>query len=289
MKPLLKWPGGKRKVALDFAARIVPEIGSGGRYLELFAGGAAVFFEMELERAVLVDICKPLMSFYEAVQREPLAVYEEMEVLKDYPFGEWSYNQIRSEWNGDDFGVRFAARMMYLNKTCFNGLFRLNRNKRFNVPWGKKKKLPAFPTRNNYLRAAALLSSTTLYAKDYTYVLRAAHRGDVVYVDPPYWGTYDGYSGQGFSEQDQRKLGKMLHSAAKRGVSIFGSNVDCPEIRSIYGDWACIDVIPADHTIAAAGGDRRTVDEVVISATHPLADLKQMNLFARALAEQQER
>ena len=289
MKSLLKWPGGKRRVALDLAAHIVPEIGPGGRYLEIFAGGAAVFFEMERERSVLVDVCKPLMSFYEAVQREPLAVYEEVETLKDYPFGEWSYNQIRSEWNGDDFGVRFAARMMYLNKTCFNGLFRLNKDKKFNVPWGQKKKLPAFPTRDEYLRAAALLESTTLYAKDYQHVLRAAHRGDVVYADPPYWGTFDGYTADGFSQQEQRKLVKVLRRAAERGVSVFASNVNCPEVREIYEDWAGIDVIPMDHTIAAAGGDRRTVDEVLIYATHPLVDPKQMSLFAGASAELQER
>lgn len=286
MKPLLKWPGGKRRISLDLAARIVPEIGPDGRYLEIFAGGAAVFFEMEPERAVLVDICKPLMSFYEAVQREPLAVYEEVETLKEYPFGEWSYNQIREEWNGNDFGVRFAARMLYLNRTCFNGLFRLNREMKFNVPWGKKKKLPAFPTKKDYLRAAELLSSATLYAKDYTHVLRAAHRGDVVYADPPYWGTFDGYSGHGFTEGDQRKLGRMLRRAAERGVGVFSSNVNCHEIREIYGGWASIDVIPVDHTIAAGGKDRRTVDEALIWSVPPFVDPRQMDLFSEPGAKQ---
>jgi DNA adenine methylase len=282
MKPLLKWPGGKRRVALDLAARIVPEIGSGGRYLEIFAGGAAVFFEMERERAVLVDVCKPLMSFYEAVQREPLAVYEEVETLKDHPFGEWSYKQIRSEWNGDDFGVRFAARMLYLNRTCFNGLFRLNKEKKFNVPWGKKESLPALPTRNDYLKASDLLASATLYAKDYAHILRAAHKGDVVYADPPYWGTFDGYSGDGFTEKDQRKLAEMLRRSVERGVSVFSSNVNHPEVRGIYEDWANIDIIPVDHTIAAGGGDRRTVDEVVVWATHPFSDPRQIDLFSGA-------
>jgi DNA adenine methylase len=287
MKPLLKWPGGKRRVSLDLASRLVPEIGSGGRYLELFAGGAAVFFEMERERSVLVDVCKPLMSFYEAVQREPLAVFEEVELLKDHPLGEWSYNQIRSEWNGDDFGVRFAARMMYLNRTCFNGLFRLNKAKKFNVPWGKKKKLPAFPTKADYLKASDLLSVTTLYAKDYTHVLRAAHKGDVVYADPPYWGTFDGYSGEGFNAGDHRKLAKMLRRSVERGVSVFSSNINHPSVREIYSDWASIDIIPVDHTIAAGGGDRRTVDEVIIYATHPFVDPKQMDLFAGASAGQE--
>lgn len=282
MKPLLKWPGGKRRISLDLAARIVPEIGNGGRYLEIFAGGAAVFFEMERERAVLVDVCKPLMAFYEAVQREPLAVFEEVEELKDHPFGEWSYKQIRSEWNGDDFGVRFAARMLYLNKTCFNGLFRLNKDKKFNVPWGKKEVLPAFPTRAEFLKASELLSSATLYANDYTHVVRAAHKGDVIYADPPYWGTFDGYNGDGFSEVDQRTLAKMLRRAAERGVSVISSNVNHPEVRELYEEWANIDIVPVDHTIAAGGGDRRTVDEVVIWATHPFANSNQMDLFAGA-------
>jgi DNA adenine methylase len=280
MRPLLKWPGSKRRVAPELAAKIAPHLNNKGRYVELFAGSASVLFELEPERSVLVDTCKPLIAFYEGVKREPDAIYDELQVLLDLEFGEETFRRVKTEWNGHDFGVKFAARLIYLNKLCFNGLFRLNRKLMFNVAWGKKKKLPAFPDRKEFLYAASVLSRTKLYVRDYSRILRATHAGDVVYADPPYWGTYDRYAGGNFTEKDQRNLARMLRRASERGVTVFTSNVDCEEVRQLYESWSELEIVPVNHIIGCTKESRRKVNEVLVSATAPFVDKNQLTLFS---------
>ena len=101
MKPLLKWPGGKRRIAPLLVERMSPYLSERGRFVELFTGSAAAFFALEPQRAVLVDVCKPLMAFYEAVKREPEAVSSELEVLLELPFGEETFTRIKQGWNGN--------------------------------------------------------------------------------------------------------------------------------------------------------------------------------------------
>lgn len=280
MKPLLKWTGGKRRIADLIARKVQEQMTDRSRYIELFAGGAAVFFYMEPKNAVLVDLCKPLVSFYEAVRREPGSFSDELDRLIELPFGEETFQRVRAEWNGRDFGVRFAARLMYLNRTCFNGLFRLNSNLEFNVPWGKKEKLPEFPSREEIKRASDLLKRATIYNNDYSYVLRATHKGDVAYADPPYLGTYDGYTGSEFTHKDHRKLAAGLHRAAKRGVSVFTSNVGSEDVRSLYG-WATVETVSVRHNVGASAASRKVVDEILASAIGPVSDPRQLALFSR--------
>lgn len=277
MKPLLKWPGGKRRIADQIGDMVVAKLGDNSRYVELFAGGAAVFFHIEPKRAVLVDSCKPLIAFYEAIKREPKAFFGELERILDLPFEEGTYQKFKQEWNGRDFGVRFAARLLYLNRTGFNGLFRLNENLEYNVAWGKKDKLPAFPTLDEILAVSDLLKTTTLYCRDYSWILRATHAGDVVYCDPPYWGTYDRYGGSEFTNADQAKLSRLLERAAKRGVNLFASNIDCQEIRSLYS-WATIETVPVHHKISCTNDGRKMVDEVIVSSTAPYSDPRQLGM-----------
>jgi DNA adenine methylase len=236
-------------------------------------------FELEPERSVLVDTCKPLISFYEAIKREPDSVHDELEHLKGLEFGEETFSRIKQEWSGHDFGVKFAARLIYLNKLCYNGLFRLNKKLKFNVAWGKKKKLPSFPSLNEFRYAASVLGRTKLYHRDYSRILRATHAGDVVYADPPYWGTYDRYAGGAFKEREHRKLALMLRRASERGVTVFTSNVDCEEVRRLYEHWADIEVVPVNHIIGCTSGSRRKVNEVLVAATGPFVDKRQLNLF----------
>ncbi len=274
MQPLLKWPGGKRRIVTQLAAA-VGVIPDNGRYLELFGGSGALLFHMKPARAVLVDTCKPLISFYEAIQREPQAFYDETCKLLELPFCEETYNAIKADWSGHDFGVKCAARLLYMNKLGFNGLFRLNRKLGYNVAWGKKAKMPAFPTLLDVQEASQVLNNTKLYNKDYSVILRSAHQGDVVYADPPYWNTYDRYSGEGFSNEDHRQLAIALHEAAGRGVKIVASNIDCEDVRTLYS-WADIDIIPVLHKISRKSETRRVVQEVIIRSRE---DQKQMGLF----------
>lgn len=280
MDALLKWPGGKRRLASRFAEEMQQYIAPGGRFIELFAGSAAVCFAMEPEKAVLVDSCKPLVSFYEAIQREPGAVFDEIRKLLDLPFGKETYESVKAKWNGHDFGVRFAARFLYLNKLCFNGLFRLNSRLGFNAAWGKKAKLPAFPTADELVAASDLLRRAKLYCNDFSLILRKARKGDVVYADPPYWGTFDCYAGGSFDQSDHSRLARDLRRASYRGVTVFASNVDCEEIRALYGDWSEIEEVPVQHVIGASAKSRRRVTELLISSCARVKEeSRQLELF----------
>jgi len=279
MKPFLKWPGSKRRICPFLTKKVSPFLSVNGRYIELFAGSASLLFALEPKRAVLVDTCKPLMAFYEAIRREPYAVHSELQVLIDLPFSEETFVQIKEEWNGFDFGVKFAARLLYLSKLGFNGLFRLNGMMKYNVGWGKKKKLPSFPSIEEFVEASNLLRRTTLYSKNYGHILRAAHAGDVVYADPPYWGTYDRYAGASFREADQRKLADALRRASDRGVTVFASNVDCEEVRKLYEPWAELETVHVLHKIGCTSDSRKKVSELFISATSPVINRQQLDLF----------
>lgn len=279
MKPLLKWPGGKRRIAEDIAQRIRPYLDDNSRYVELFAGGAAVFFHLEPKKAVLVDICKPLMAFYEALRRDSDAVSNELDRLRELPFTKETYEGLKREWNGSDFGVKFAARLLYLNRTCFNGLFRLNEQMGFNAAWGKMEKLPNFPSKDELRQASDLLQRTSLYSNGYSYVSRAMHKGDVAYVDPPYWGTYDRYAGRSFDEKQQRLLARRLQAAVARGVAVFASNVDNGPIRKLYEEWSTIETITVRHKIGKTAESRKDVTEVIISAIPPIQNRRQLALF----------
>lgn len=279
MEPLLRYAGNKRRIA-DVIISHIREcgIGDGGRYLELFAGGAAVFFKLEPAKSVLVDICKPIISFYEAIQREPDAVNEEILKISMLPHNPDVYYQIRSEWSYHDFGPRFAARLLYLNKTGYNGLWRLNSKLEYNVPWGKKKTAPKYPSPEIINRASDLLRGCTLYASDYLKVLNRTHKGDVVYTDPPYYNMYSGYSGQGFTNENHQELADAQRNALMRGVSIVHSNIDCDGVRGLYRDWSHINTVPVQHTVAAATRNRRTVNEVIVVAKAPYEDPRQTRL-----------
>jgi DNA adenine methylase len=263
MDPMLRWPGGKTRLLNYILPKI--DIHSKGRYIEPFLGGGSVFFALEPKRAIIADLCKPLISFYEAIQREPNAVLQEMAGLISSNFTQNNYYNLRSQFNYNDFGVKFAARLWYLNKTGFNGLFRLNNSLEYNVPWGNKKKAPTLPEHYKINIMSELLNRTKLYCRDYRETVKLAKRNDFIYLDPPYWHTYSGYTGFGFTNKQQLELATTLKRLSRRGVRILASNIDCEEVRKAY-KWAHIEEIKLKHQIGAKTESRRKVTEVLIMA-----------------------
>ena len=167
--------------------------------------------------------------------------------------------------------------LLYLNKLGFNGLFRLNKSGGYNVPWGKKAKMPKMPSRSDIYMMSKLLKSVELRTEDYSHALKSTKDGDVVYCDPPYVGTYDGYSGQGFTMDHHRELAGHLLCAAERGVTVIASNIGTPEVRSMYA-WATIIEVPLQHTVAASARSRAVAEEVLIVSKAPFKDPRQMEL-----------
>lgn len=253
--------GGKARLLPELLARMPARF---GRYYEPFAGGAALFFRVAPERAVLSDANADLMGMYGALAERIHHVVENLECHMLF-HSEEHFLAKRETWNEREVmnPVMRAADFIYLNKTCFNGLWRVNRKGEMNVGWGKH---PSFaPDVENLRAAATVLARAAIRTGDYRATLADAKLGDFVFCDPPYDGTFGAYTTGGFSDVDQAELAHTVRCLVDRGVQVMVSNADTPRIRALYAGMR-IDVVQRPGTMACDGTKRGKVDEVIITA-----------------------
>lgn len=263
--PIIKWVGGKTKLLGELLARLPPNI---GRYYEPFAGGAALFFRLAPARAVLSDDNADLITLYQTVQKDVAAVVRKLE-LHRAAHDEAHYYDTRTRWNDRDISwsaADRAATFIYLNKTCFNGLWRVNRSGAFNVPIGRYVDPPiCVPTT---LRAAhAVLAPAILRGGDYRTAVADAGRGDFVYFDPPYdpvtpTANFTSYTANEFGAAAQRELADTARALVAKGCRVMLSNSDTPLIRSLYKGFR-IDRVKCARAINSNAAKRGEVDEVI--------------------------
>jgi DNA adenine methylase len=230
MLPFLKWAGGKRWLVHN--GELIAPAGF-ERLIEPFLGGAAVFFALEPKRALLGDLNPELIELYEVVREEPgrlqtiLSWHQEKHSrLHYYAIRNRSYRD--KAWR--------AARTLYLNRTCWNGLYRLNRKGDFNVPIGTKT---AILLEESFSEIAKLLDQAVLVCQDFEATVKEAKEGDFLFVDPPYTVRHNmngflKYNEKIFSWEDQERLCRSLIKAADRGAAIVLTNADHSSIRELY-------------------------------------------------------
>lgn len=271
-RPFLKWAGGKSKLIQQYAPYFPKTFKT---YYEPFLGGGAVFFYLNPALAVLTDINPELVNVYRCVQEqvEELIVLLEAHRLrhcKEY------YYEVRQQSKSTE--LERAARLIYLNKTCFNGLYRENSQGNFNVPIGTYKNPQIFDS--TLLRSvSATLRSTQFAVRPFEEVLSQARNDDFVYFDPPYHplsptSSFTAYSRYSFKEDDQVCLRDVFAELAGRGVKVMLSNSDCPFIRDLYSDSQVFDVKnqPRIHSILATrvinsnASKRGKIAEVLITS-----------------------
>jgi len=233
VSPFLRWAGSKR--------RHVPflcECWGGGdysRYVEPFAGSAAAFFAIAPSQAVLGDINRELIQTYRTVRRRPTAVYQR---LGRFSTGEEAYYDVRAMQPRR--AVTKAARFIYLNRFCFNGLYRTNVEGHFNVPYGAPK-TPNLPDLVQFRACARLLRYATLVAGDFRRPLAKVKEGDFVYLDPPYAVSrrrvFIQYAKGHFSTKDLADLSAWLKEIDRRGASFILSYADSSDARSAFRGW----------------------------------------------------
>lgn len=232
MKPLFRWPGGKRwlvPIVREIAARADYQT-----YHEPFAGAAAVFFDLAPRSAWLSDVNLELMSAYRIIRDRPKALFRALSAL---PHGEDDYYAIR-EWSPPS-GVDAAARFLYLRQTAFGGIYRTNRAGQFNVPYGglRRKEMLSL---DDIRSAAAALATAELECDSFEASLRIAQGGAFVYADPPYAASetegeqFSRYTDRYFAWSDQEALAKLLGDLARQGAYIVASNADLPGVRDLY-------------------------------------------------------
>jgi DNA adenine methylase len=265
--PVVKWVGGKTRLMPELLARVPERF---ARYYEPFAGGAALFFRLAPRRAVLADSNADLVGLYSALATDVAAVIRKLEHHRSV-HDEAHYYAMRTRWNDRDASwpaAERAAAFIYLNKTCFNGLWRVNRSGDFNVPIGRYTDPPICVP--DTLRAAAgVLAHAELRCGDYRTAVADAGRGDFVYFDPPYdpvttTANFTSYTVDAFTGQDQRALADCARELVSRGCRVMLSNSDTPFIRSIYRGFRQ-ERVKCPRAINSNAAKRGDVDELLIT------------------------
>lgn len=263
--PFLKWAGGKNWFVERENLRFPKKY---NRYIEPFLGGGAVFFYLEPKQAIISDINCELINTYVAVQEDVESVYHNLRIhqrnhCKDY-FYEIRNRRTRTL-------ATSAARMIYLNKTCFNGIYRVNKQGRFNVPYGTRDEI--FFDYKSIKEASKVLQNAQILRQDFEETINMAQGEDFIFCDPPYAvvneeNRFIGYNADVFSWQDQIRLARALERAKNRNVKIMMTNVEHRDVRALYEnvEGFTLDTVQRWCFISGNASGRKVYQELVVSA-----------------------
>lgn len=263
-KPFLKWPGGKFRLL----ERILPELVGGGRYVEVFAGAAAVYLNRAAAEAVVNDANADLIDLYGCLQAEGEGfIRYAADFFSAESNTEGAFYALRERFNAAVDPRERAALFLYLNKHAYNGLIRYNGGGRYNVPFGRYAR-PRFPLEamRAFLRRMRE-GRTRFVCRDFRDVLAGAGAGDMIYCDPPYvplsvTANFTSYAGTAFGTREQADLARLARAAHARGATVVLSNHDTPEVRELYADARLLS-FAVRRSISCHGGTRRPVPELL--------------------------
>lgn len=266
IQPFLKWAGGKRQL-LNEIDKYVPKYST---YYEPFLGGGAVLFHLEPKKAVINDANPELINVYKVVRDNVDELLEELEKHENTPEHFYAVREWDRKPNFNELSdVKRAARLIYLNKTCFNGLFRVNNNGEFNTPFGNYKN-PNFKN-PHVLRAVSMYlneNDIKILNTDFELAIKYIRQGAFVYFDPPYYpisdsSSFTGYTLDGFDKDDQIRLKKLCDKLEGRRVKFLLSNSAAPFILDLYKDYK-IEYVKARRAINSVAKGRGEIKEVLI-------------------------
>lgn len=272
-KPFVKWAGGKTKM-LPFILSSFPE--KVDTYYEPFLGGGAVFFEMlrqkRFRKAVIGDSNPDLMCAFTAIKDQVEDLIAELKSGK-YKYERRTFERIRSVDSGTLDAVQRAARFVYLNKTCFNGLYRVNRDGQFNAPFGKFEN-PLICDEPNLRAVSRALKGVRLVHGDFALIVEKAKRGDGVYFDPPYLpisktASFTAYNAGGFGLGDHYKLAGLFKELAGMGVNVVVSNSLSDKTRELYSGFD-VRELTGSRNIGGPAEYRKPVKEMMVVGGPPV-------------------
>lgn len=273
-KPFVKWVGGKRQLLAQFRLmNLYPpkkfDI-KNGKYFEPFVGGGAVFFDLLPETAYLSDLNNELVITYNVIKSD---VESLIKSLKKHKTDKDYFIKIRAQNPKKLSDLSIATRFIYLNRTCFNGMYRVNSKGGFNVPFGKYTN-PLICDEDNLRKASKALKNVEIKKQDYKEVLKKAKKGDFIYFDPPYYplsktASFTSYTKEGFFEKEQIELRDAFLELHKKGCFVMLSNSDTPFIGKIYSDiqkyGIRINKVKAGRAINSKGSRRGKIKEVLVT------------------------
>lgn len=264
IKPIIKWAGGKRQLLIELKKRLPKEF---NRYFEPFLGAGALFFDLQPQKAFINDYNHSLINLYQCCRDNPIELKKELQTLQDefnlnlnkndyYYKKRIRYNQIL---NKDSFEE--AALFVFLNRTNYNGLYRVNSKGEFNVPFGQKSKVDLMVYRID--EVYHILMNSTITEGDFEIACLEAEKGDFVYFDPPYYNTFVNYQADGFSKDEQLRLFKLFEELSSKGVYCMLSNSNTEFIKDLYKDFY-IEVVSVKRLISR-NASLRISEEVIIT------------------------
>ncbi len=261
VKPILKWAGGKTQLLDDLIPR-VPD--SYGKYIEPFFGGGALFFALKPENAVISDSNPEIINMYEQIAEN---VGEVIRHLREYKNEEDAYYEVREQYWEKLSKAEAAARTIYLNHTCYNGLYRVNKSGGFNTPFGGYKK-PNICDEAALRAASSTLKKAVILCGDYQEILREyAKAGDFVFLDPPYLpvtpsGDFKRYTKEQFHEDDHRQLAETIGQLEEQGCRVVLTNSNHPLVMELYRDYP-MTVVQTRRRVSCRGNNRSGEDVIV--------------------------
>jgi DNA adenine methylase len=271
-KPFVKWVGGKRQLLAQFRLMNLypPEKFDikNGKYFEPFVGGGAVFFDLLPETAYLSDLNNELVITYNVIKSD---VENLIKSLKKHKLDKEYFLKIRTQNPEKLSDLNTASRFIYLNRTCFNGMYRVNSKGGFNVPFGKYTN-PLICDENNLRKASKALKNVEIKKQDYKEVLKKAKKGDFIYFDPPYYpvsktASFTSYTSEAFLDKEQIELRDTFVELHKRGCFVMLSNSDTPFINKIYSEPQGLRItkVQAGRVINSDASKRGKITEVLVT------------------------
>ncbi|HEY8464641.1 MAG TPA: DNA adenine methylase [Bacillota bacterium] len=266
--PVVKWVGGKRQIVEQIKEHLPKTIAT---YYEPFVGGGAVLFELQPPKAVVNDINKELINLYEVIKNDVEMLIADLKKHKNeakyfYEIRGWDRDSVRYSQLTP---LQKASRIIYLNKTCYNGLFRVNKAGEFNTPFGRYTNPnivnePTLKAVSEYFNKADI----TFTCKDFEEAVTGAKKGDLVYFDPPYdpvsdTASFTGYAKNGFNKAEQIRLKKVCDRLNEAGVKFLLSNSATDFIKELYKDYPMV-TIKAKRSINSDAKKRGEIDEVLV-------------------------
>lgn len=271
-KPFVKWVGGKRQLLMQFRSmNLYPPENfdpTTGKYFEPFVGGGAVFFDLLPKKAYLSDLNNELVITYNVIKND---VESLIKSLKKHRSDKEYFLKVRAQNPKKLSDIAIASRFIYLNKTCFNGMYRVNSGGGFNVPFGRYIN-PLICDENNLRKVSKALKNVEIKHRDYKEVLNIAKKGDFIYFDPPYYpvsetASFSSYTTESFLRNEQIELRDIYIKLHKRGCFVMLSNSDTPFINEIYSGikGVKINIVSANRAINSKGLKRGKINELLVT------------------------
>lgn len=263
--PIVKWVGGKRQLMFELLKNMPKDY---NRYFEPFIGGGALFFELQPNNAYISDMNEELINLYQVVRDnvdELITDLQKHDISKEYFMEIRNIDRTEEYQNWSD--IKKASRFIYLNRTCFNGMYRVNSKGEFNVPFGHYKN-PRILDENNLINCSHLLQRTEIKQADFSEVLKKVKKGDFVYFDPPYvplseTSSFTSYTKDGFDIDMQFKLRDVCNDLDSMGVKFLLSNSDTKLVNELYENYN-IKKVFASRQINANANGRGKITEVLV-------------------------